>query len=136
MKRLFLAFVALSIALVDFAGSMPLDGDDEKVYERVDELPQFPGGQLELYSFLAQNINYPADAVKSKQQGTVRVGFVVNTDGCICEIKVVSGVCESLDSEAVRVMTTMPKWTPGKVKGKAVRTKFNIPVTFRLQKDK
>lgn len=132
MKRLFLAIIALSIVIVGYAYSVPLSGDDGKVYDKVDEQPQFPGGQLEMYSYLAQNIKYPADAEKNKQQGQVLVNFVVNTDGSISDIKVVKSVCESLDNEAIRIVKTMPKWTPGKQNGKAVNTRYSLPITYRL----
>ena len=98
-----------------------------------EEMPEFPGGMRECMNFLGKNVKYPATAQEKGIQGRVIVQFVVNRDGSIVEPKVVRGVDPDLDKEALRVISIMPKWKPGKQKGEAVRVKYTIPVMFRLQ---
>lgn len=105
----------------------------EKVFDVVEEQPSFPGGQGALISWLAENIKYPVEAAKAGIQGRVIVQFVVTATGSIADVKVVRGVEPSLDKEAVRVISSMPKWTPGKQNGTAVNVRYTYPVTFRLQ---
>ena len=92
----------------------------------------FPPGQAGLFQYLSNTIQYPVVAEENGVQGRVIVTFVVERDGSITELKVVKSVDPSLDREAVRVVRSMPKWTPGKQNGEAVRVKYTIPVTFRL----
>jgi protein TonB len=96
-------------------------------------MPTFPGGQGALMKYLADNIKYPAEAQKNGVQGRVIVGFVVERDGSITDVNILKSVDPSLDREAARVVRSMPRWTPGKQNGQAVRVKYNVPVTFRLQ---
>lgn len=91
-----------------------------------------PPGQAGLFQYLSNTIQYPVVAEKNGVQGRVIVTFVVERDGSITDVKVVKSVAPSLDREAVRVVRSMPKWTPGKQKGDAVRVKYTMPVTFRL----
>lgn len=107
--------------------------DENGVYMVCDEMPNFPGGMRECMNFLSKNVNYPEDCEKAGIQGRVIVQFVVDKDGTITEPKVARGVHESLDKEALRIIKMMPKWTPGKLDGKAVSVKYTIPVMFRLQ---
>ena len=107
--------------------------DPEKVYEAVDESPSFPGGLDALMKYLASNIQYPREAVKSKIQGKVILQFVVERDGSIGDLSVRQGVDPRLDAEAMRVVRSMPTWTPGKKDGKVVRCRFILPVVFRLK---
>ncbi|MDR0844431.1 MAG: energy transducer TonB [Tannerella sp.] len=106
--------------------------DGEKVYDMAEVMPEFPGGQQALMDFIAKNIKYPVEAIEKSIQGRVLVGFVVKTDGLIDGVKVVQPVDASLDKEAMRVINSMPKWTPGTNKGKAVAVKFSVPISFRL----
>lgn len=106
---------------------------EEKVYEVVEVAPQFPDGNAALMKYLSKAIKYPTDAIEKGAQGRVIVQFVVNADGTIYDPKIVKSVFESLDKEALRVIRTMPTWTPGEHKGKAVRVKFTVPVMFKLQ---
>ena len=106
---------------------------ENKVFDVVEQQPSFPGGQGALMSWLASNIHYPPVAEENGIQGRVVVSFVVEKDGSITQVQVVRGVDPSLDKEAVRVTKAMPKWTPGKQNGQAVRVKYNLPVTFKLQ---
>lgn len=107
--------------------------NDNKVFDVVDEMPSFPGGWASLNAFLANNLKYPVVAQENNVQGRVNVGFVVERDGSISDIKVMCSVDPSLDREAQRVIKAMPKWKPGKLKGETVRVKFTVPVVFRLQ---
>ena len=105
---------------------------DNKVYESVEVMPEFPGGQAELLKFVAKSIKYPTEAQRKGAQGRVIVKFVVETNGSISNIHVVKGIDPLLDAEAIRVCTTMPTWAPARQEGKAVRCYYTIPVTFRL----
>ena len=104
-----------------------------KVFDVVEEMPSFPGGQGALMAFLSSNIKYPVVAQENGVQGRVIVGFVVEKDGSITDVKVMRSVDPSLDREAQRVVKAMPKWKPGKQNGSAVRVKYTVPVVFRLQ---
>ena len=137
--------VAISIA--DVKGNDEANGADiadlkqvvtqaaepEKVFDMVEQMPTFPGGQQELMSYLGKNIKYPTIAQENGTQGRVIIQFVVERDGTITDVRVARGVDPYLDKEAVRVVQSMPKWIPGKQNGKAVRVKFTVPVMFRLQ---
>lgn len=104
-----------------------------KVYDVVEEMPSFPGGPSALFNYLSQNIHYPLVAEENGIQGRVVVTFVVERDGSITDVKVVKPIDSSLDKEAVRLVRNMPRWKPGKQNGSAVRVKYTVPVTFRLQ---
>jgi protein TonB len=105
----------------------------QQIFTIVEEMPHFPGGDGELLSFLSRSIKYPIIAQENGIQGRVHCTFVVNRDGTVVDAEILRGVDPSLDKEALRVINTMPKWVPGKQRGKPVRVKFNVPVTFRLQ---
>jgi protein TonB len=107
--------------------------DTEVVFMVVETMPGFPGGDAALLKYLQDNIKYPVIAQESGIQGRVICQFVVNRDGSIVDVEVVRGVDRSLDAEAIRVVQSMPKWMPGKQRGKAVRVKFTLPINFRLQ---
>ena len=104
-----------------------------KVFDVVEEMPSFPGGQGALMAFLSSNVKYPVVAQENGVQGRVIVGFVVEKDGSITDVKVMRSVDPSLDREAQRVVKSMPKWKPGKQNGAAVRVKYTVPVLFKLQ---
>jgi len=103
------------------------------VFDVVEQMPSFPGGDAELMKFLNSHIKYPAVAEENGIQGRVVATFVVERDGSITDVKVIKSVDPSLDKEAIRVLKSMPKWIPGKQNGSAVRVKYTVPVTFRLQ---
>lgn len=107
--------------------------DTSQVYEVVEQMPSFPGGQGALNLFLANNVKYPVVAAENGIQGRVLVGFIVECDGSLSNIKVERSVDPTLDKEAVRVVKAMPKWQPGKAKGSTVRVKFTVPIVFRMQ---
>ena len=106
---------------------------EEEIFMVVEQMPEFPGGMAELMKFLSTNIKYPTIAQENGIQGRVIVQFVVNQDGSIVDPVVMRSVDPYLDKEALRVISTMPKWKPGMQRGKAVRVKYTVPVTFRLQ---
>ena len=107
--------------------------EETKVFDVVEQMPDFPGGQGALLKWISDNIRYPSIAEENGIQGRVICTFVVERDGSITDVKVVKSVDPSLDKEAVRVLKKMPKWNPGMQNGSAVRVKFTVPVTFRLQ---
>lgn len=106
---------------------------ENKIFEVVEQMPSFPGGPSALMQYLSENIKYPVVAQENGVQGRVVVSFVVERDGSITDVNVVRSVDPSLDREATRVVKAMPKWLPGKQNGQAVRVKYNVPVSFRLQ---
>lgn len=107
------------------------DSDGDVIFEMA-EVPEFPGGPDALLEFMRKNINYPADAREKDIQGRVLVTFIVNKDGSLTEPEVVKSVDPLLDAEALRLISVMPKWKPGTQRGKPVRTKYTLPVNFRL----
>ena len=106
-------------------------GDDDKVYDIVEQQPQFPGGTDGLMKYLREAIKYPAEAAKQGIEGRVIVQFVIGSDGTVSDAKLMRPVNPLLDQEALRVISAMPKWTPGKQDGKAVAVKYTMPITFR-----
>ena len=106
---------------------------ETKIFEVVEQMPQFPGGDAALMKFLSENVKYPVVAQENGVQGRVVISFVVERDGSITDVKVARSVDPSLDREAARVVKSMPNWIPGKQNGSAVRVKYNVPVSFRLQ---
>lgn len=108
--------------------------EEQVIFVVVETMPEFPGGQAALFKYLSENVKYPVIAQENGIQGRVICQFVVNKDGSIVDVEVVrSGGDASLDKEAVRVIKSMPKWNPGKQRGKAVRVKYTVPVNFKLQ---
>ena len=106
--------------------------DEDQIFQVVEEEASFPGGMAELMKFLHKNIKYPSICQEQGIQGRVIVQFVVEKDGSITDVQVIKAINPYLDKEAVRVVSTMPKWSPGKQRGKPVRVRFTLPVTFRL----
>ena len=107
--------------------------DENGIHQVCEEMPEFPGGMQECMKWLGKNIKYPTTALEKGIQGRVIMQFVVERDGSITEPKVVRGVDPDLDKEALRVISIMPNWKPGKHKGEAVRVKYTLPVMYRLQ---
>ena len=107
--------------------------EEEEVFMVVEDQPEFPGGTAALLEYLRKNIKYPAICRENNIQGRVIVSFIVNKDGAIVEPEVIKGVNPSLDKEALRVISGMPKWKPGSQRGKPVRVKYTVPVNFKLQ---
>ena len=109
------------------------NSDMVDVYTIVEQMPEFPGGNEKLMEFISSNIQYPQEAKEKGVQGRVHVNFVVDTDGCIGDVKVLRGIGGGCDEEAVRVVKSMPQWQPGKQRGKAVKVAYTIPFDFKLQ---
>ena len=120
---------------IDTIPAPPVEGQlPEKIFgDVVEQMPSFPGGQKALFEYLTANVRYPDDCEETCVQGRVIVSFVVERDGSIAEAKVVKSVYPSLDEEALRVVKGMPKWIPGSLNGERIRTKYMIPITFRLK---
>ena len=104
-----------------------------QVFAIVEKMPQFPGGEKAINEFISKTLQYPVIAQENGSQGKVVCSFIINQDGSVTDAEVVSGVDPSLDREALRIVSAMPKWTPGTQRGKAVRVKYTMPVTFTLQ---
>lgn len=119
-------------AAVTTGGNSIAGGDDDEVYSTVEEKPEFPGGQKALMGWLADNLKYPMEAAEAGIQGRVIVKFVIDKNGSVTNPTIVRGVCDAIDAEALRLVRSMPKWTPGKQKGKCVAVEFFLPVAFRL----
>jgi len=115
-----------------------LDGNkaknsDTDVHDVVEVMPEFPGGEKTMISYISKNISYPKDARKEGKQGSVYLSFIVEKDGSISNVEILRGVFPSIDKEATRVIENMPKWTPGMNKGQAVRVAYRLPIKFALQ---
>lgn len=108
------------------------NASDEKIFDVVEQPPSFPGGQAALMSYLSKSVKYPEEALKDNVQGRVIVGFIVEKDGSVSNAKIIRSVDSALDKEAIRIVMSMPKWTPGRQNGRNVRTKYNVPVNFKL----
>ena len=106
---------------------------EQEIFQIVEEMPSFPGGDVKLMEYIAKNIKYPQIARESGIQGRVFIGFVVEPDGSISNVKLLRGIGGGCDEEAMRVIKSLPKWKPGKQRGKAVRVSYQIPVMFKLQ---
>ena len=115
--------------------SQQTEQKQEPVYEqdKVEQKAEFTGGMMKQIEFMMQNLKYPKEAEKDGASGTVRVYFIVEKDGTLTDVKVPDSVHKALDAEGIRLVKSMPKWTPAKVKGKAVRSKMMLPVQFRLK---
>ena len=115
--------------------SQQTEQKQEPVYEqdKVEQKAEFTGGMMKQIEFMMQNLKYPKEAENEGASGTVRVHFIVEKDGSLTDVKVPESVHKALDAEGIRLVKAMPKWTPAKVKGKAVRSKMVLPVQFRLK---
>ena len=107
-------------------------GDSDEIFQVVEQMPEFPGGMEALLAYLGKNIKYPVSAQENNIQGRSIVEIIVNKDGSISNPKIIKSLDPDCDKEAIRVIMTMPRWNPGKQRGKDVRVKYTIPVTFRL----
>ena len=108
-------------------------GSDEQIFFIVEDMPEFPGGEAALRQYIANSVKYPEPAMKKGIQGKVYVTFVVSKDGSVADCKIARGVDPSLDTEALRVINSLPKWSPGKQRGIAVNVSYTVPINFKLQ---
>lgn len=111
-------------------------GQEKKVFDVVEQMPRFSGGDAALMKYLSENIKYPETAEKNGAQGRVVCNFVIEQDGSVSNVEILKSVEESLDKEAIRVIKAMPKWYPGRQNGMPVRVKYTLPITFRLDTPK
>jgi periplasmic protein TonB len=109
------------------------EADETEVFFIVEDMPEFPGGELALRQFIANSIKYPVIAQENGIQGRVYVTFVVDADGSVSNPRIARGVDPSLDKEALRVVSLLPKWKPGRQRGKPVRVSYTVPINFQLQ---
>ena len=109
-----------------------IEEDDEEFFMVVENMPEFPGGDLGLMKYIQKNVKYPAIAKEYNITGKVYVSFIVDKSGSVTNVKIVRGVDKNLDAEALRVVKSLPKYKPGKQRGKAVRVMFTIPINFTL----
>lgn len=112
--------------------SKEVEEEEVQIFTVVESMPGFPGGEAARITYLNENIKYPQMARESGIQGRVFVTFVVERDGSVTDVKVLRGIGGGCDEEAVRVIKNMPKWDPGKQRGKPVRVQFNMPILFKL----
>lgn len=106
--------------------------EEEEIFQIVEESPGFPGGEEALHEFIRKNLSYPVAAQESGIQGRVYVGFVVEKDGSVTDVQILRGIGGGCDEAAIRVVKALPKWTPGKQRGRAVRCRYSIPISFTL----
>lgn len=135
--RLYIFLVSVLItgkATVLFAQAEPIKEVSEEVFLKVEQMPEFPGGQDSLWSFIQENIQYPEKSREQQIQGTVYARFIVNKTGKAEKFEIVRGINDEMNNEVLRVLKLMPDWSPGKQNGKAVSTQFVLPVKFALGK--
>lgn len=120
------------VLLFSFMTSTAQTKKNNMVFDVVEVMPQYPGGQIAMMKYIMENMKYPKQAMKEGIQGRVAVSFIVEKDGSISDVKPILSVHPLLNKEAVRVVKSMPKWTPGKQNGKPVRVRFNLPIMFKL----
>ena len=128
MKKLFL--IVFFMAFVSVNAYSQSKEQDDAVYSMVSEQPSFPGGMQEMMKFISENRKYPAEAKAKDIHGKIIVAFVVERDGSLSDVKIRRGIGYGCDEEAIRVIKSMPKWTPGKQNGKVVRVSMMLPVSF------
>lgn len=109
------------------------DPDSSKIFGAAEEMPSFPGGEKALMQYIKDNTYYPEEMCEGAAQGRVMIGFVINEDGSISDVKVLRSLTPECDEVAVKIVKGMPKWNPGKQNGKAVKTKYTVPVSFRTE---
>lgn len=107
--------------------------EEQHIFLVVENMPEYPGGEAEMYKFIGQNIQYPRLAKETGISGRVFVTFVVERDGSVTDVQILRGIGGGCDEEAVRVIEAMPKWSPGKQRGKPVRVQYRMPIKFTLQ---
>ena len=147
-KILFTALLAL-VCSFGYGQDKP-ETQDEIIFTVVEQMPEFPGGDEAMFKYLSDNLSYPQNAREAGIQGKVMVGFVVEADGSITEVKTIRFfpitdskekskpvtltmvLQKELEDEAIRVVKAMPKWTPGKQRGRNVRVAYRLPITFTL----
>ncbi len=132
-KKILILLMLLISVHFTYAYETPTDSTKKAmVYDMPEQMPEYPGGADALDDFLKANIKYPADAKAAKATGKVYVQFIVEKDGTVSEAKIRRGAHKSLDAEALRIVELMPNWKPGSMRGKKVRVRYTLPITFSL----
>lgn len=129
-----LGFLTLSVAFAQTSDSSSTDKTSPFV--TVEQMPEFPGGIKAMYQFIAENLTYPKEAAKANIEGKVFVAFIVSCTGEIQEVQVSKGIGYGCDEECVRVVRSMPRWTPGRQSGKDIPVRYSIPFSFTLRKER
>ena len=106
--------------------------EDGEIFGKVEEMPSFPGGEVKLVEYIAKNLNYPQEAIEKGIEGRVFVGFIIDVDGSVTDVKLLRGIGGGCDEEAIRVIKSLPKWRPAKQNGVFSRVSYQIPVNFKL----
>lgn len=134
MARLLTFAIALfGFTQIIYANEIPTDSTNKgMIFDMPEQMPKFPGGGDAMEQFINDNIKYPAEAKSKNIQGKVYVQFIVEKDGSISEVSIRRGAHKSLDDEAIRVVKLMPNWEPGAMRGKKVRVRYTLPITFSL----
>lgn len=128
-----IAILALTLFSLNASGQKAETGMKDGAYQKVDVMPVFPGGDAALLKFIADSTHYPKDAKEKGIQGKVLARFMVKKDGSVSDVSIMQKVSPSLDNEAIRVVTLLPKFTPGKLNGKTVPVWFMVPINFTLK---
>lgn len=128
-----LSVLALLLMVNTNAMAQSKKTSNDKVFEKVEDMPEFPGGEQAMMDFVSKNVVYPKDAQEKGISGRVFVSFIVEKDGSVSNVKVMRGIGGGCDEEAVRVISGLPKWKPGKQEGKPVRVSYQMPINFKLQ---
>ena len=130
MKRLFFAVMLVVTSFTTVVAQNKADDNSGKVYEMIEVMPEYPGGQVALVKYLSKNIKYPPIYKKNKVNGRVLVSFVIDKNGKVTSAQIVKGLNEECDAEALRVISKMPDWIPGEKNGVKVAVQFGLPVNF------
>lgn len=133
MKTIKLSLILLIFLAIGLVQTNANVQEKDGVYEKVEVMPEYPGGEVALRNDIASNVKYPKEAKKKKIQGKVYVTFIVNEKGKVADAKIARSVDPALDKEAIRVMNELKTWTPGKEKGKAVKVRYTVPINFALK---
>lgn len=136
MKRLAFLLSAIFLTNMAFCQEEKKVSVDDEVFVVVEEQAEFPGGMDSMYAYIVKNLKYPEKAKAEGIEGRVFVSFIIEKDGSISNVKILRGIGGGCDEAAKEVVEKMPKWKPGKQKGKPVRFQFTLPIKFELPKDK
>ena len=133
MKR-FLMMALATIIMMSTATAQTVKKNEEKIYDECEVMPEFPGGYQAMLKFIIKESEYPKEAEKRGEQGTVVVSFVIEKNGMPSNFKIKNHATPTLDAAAIKVLKKMPKWKPGTVKGKTVRVRCVLPVCYKLMR--
>ncbi|MBQ5891053.1 MAG: energy transducer TonB [Bacteroidales bacterium] len=136
MKRFLLLLSAIFLTNIAFCQNEVKVSDDDAIFFVVEVQPEFPGGMDSMYAYIVKNLKYPEAAKEKGIEGRVFVSFIIEKDGSISNILIKRAIGGGCEEAAVEMIKNMPKWKPGKQRGKPVRFQFVLPIKFELPKDK